>query len=195
VKPSFWKTGFAILIALALIAGTLPLSASAATKCVAYYTVQEGDTTPKISKTFGLKWREIAKANDLELAWKPVPGTNLCIPAEGSATSGTSGSGISTTTSVPSDSNASFSAQAAGNKITITGAGFKNKQVFNVKVRDAGQNSGGWVKVGLFKIPKNTTKTQSYVLPDALRDDLYLQICLKNASTDELICRKVLHTQ
>jgi hypothetical protein len=195
VKPHFVKTGFALLLALALVASSFPTYVLAATKCVAYYTVKEGDTTPKISKTFGLKWREIANANDLELAWKPVPGTYLCIPAEGSTTGGTSGSGLSTTTSVPSDSKASFSAQAAGNKITITGAGFKNKQVFNVKVRDADRNAGGWVKVGLFKIPKNTTKTQSYPLPDELRDDLYLYICLKNASTDELICRKVLHTQ
>jgi len=193
VRSHFVKTGFALLLALALVSTSFPANALAATKCVAYYTVQEGDTTPKISKTFGLKWREIANANDLELAWKPVPGTYLCIPAESSTTGGTSGSGISATTSVPSDSKASFSAQAAGNKITITGAGFKNKQVFNVKVRDADQNAGGWVKVGLFKIPKNSTKTQSYPLPDELRDDLYLDICLKNASTDELICRTVLH--
>lgn len=195
MRPHFVKTGFALLLALALVAGSFPHNALAATKCVAYYTVQEGDTTPKISKTFGLKWRKIAKANDLQLAWKPVPGTYLCIPAEESTASKTSGSGLSTTTSVPSDSNASFSAQAIGNKITITGAGFKNKQVFNVKVRDAKKNVGGWVKVGLFKIPKNTTKTQSYPLPDALRNDLYLDICLKNASTDELICRTVLHPQ
>lgn len=195
MRSHFVKTGFALLLALALVASSFPTNVLAATKCVAYYTVKEGDTTPKISKTFGLKWREIANANDLELTWKPVPGTYLCIPAEGSTTSGTSGSGLSTTTSVPSDSKASFSAQAAGNKITITGAGFKNKQVFNVKVRDADQNAGGWVKVGLFKIPKNTTKTQSYLLPDALRDDLYLDICLKNASTDELICRTVPHPQ
>jgi LysM repeat protein len=183
------------LIALALLAGSFPANALATTKCVAYYTVQEGDNTPKISKTFGLKWRQIAKANDLELAWKPVPGTYLCIPAEGSTASGTSGSGLSTTTSVPSDSNASFSAQAVGNKITINAAGFKNKQVFIVKVRNAHQNAGGWLKVGLFKIPKKTAKTESYSLPQSLRDNLYLDICLKNASTDELICRTVLHPQ
>jgi len=195
VNTNFLKAVFAILIALTFVAGSLPISALAATKCVAYYTVQEDDTTPKVSKTFGLKWREIAKANDLELAWKPVPGTYLCIPAEISTAGGISGSGLSATTSVPSDSNASFSAQVIGNKITITGAGFKNKQVFNLKVRDADQNAGGWLKVGLFKIPKKTTKTQSYPLPSALRDNLYLDICLKNASTDELICRTVLHAQ
>jgi len=195
VKPHFVKTGFALLLALALVSASFPANVLAATKCIAYYTVQEGDTTPKISKTFGLKWREIANANDLELAWKPVPGTYLCIPAESSTAGGTSGSGLSATTSVPSDSNASFSAQVIGNKITITGAGFKNKQVFNLKVRDADQNTGGWVKLGLFKIPKKTTKIQSYPLPSALRDNLYLDICLKNASTDELICRTVLHPQ
>lgn len=193
MSPRFVKTGFALLLALALVAASFPTNVLAAAKCVAYYTVKEGDTTPKISKTFGLKWREIAKANDLELTWKPVPGTYLCIPAEGSITRGTSGSGISTTTSVPSDRNASFSAQAAGNKITITGAGFKSKQVFNVKVRDADQNAGGWVKLGLFKISKKTTKSQSYPIPDGLRDDLYLDVCLKNTTTDELICRTVLH--
>jgi LysM repeat protein len=194
MKANYMKLTFALLIALAIVAGSLPRSARAAAKCTAYYTVQEGDTTPRISQTFGLKWREIADANDLERAWKPVPGTYLCIPAEESTTSGSSGSGLSTTSTVPSDNRASYSAEVAGRKVAISGSNFTKKQVFFVKVRDADQNVGGWLKVGTFRIPKSTTKTQTYQLPDALRDKLYIDVCLKNASTDELICRTVLHT-
>lgn len=188
------KLAFAFLVAIALIAGSFPQTAQAATVCASYYTVQEGDTTPKISHTFGLKWREIADANDLDKVWKPVAGTSLCIPAEGSATTtGTSGSGITTTTSVPSDSKASYSAQAVGKNVNITGSNFTKKESFFVKVRDASQNVGGWIKIGNFKIPKNTTKTQSFQLPDSLRSKLYLDVCLKNAMTDEVLCRTVQH--
>jgi hypothetical protein len=194
MKTHYMKLAFAVLIALALVTGSLPRSANAATKCVEYYTVQEDDTTPKISQTFGLKWREIADANDLERAWKPVPDTYLCIPAADGAAKRSSGGGLSTTTSVPSDSKASYSAEVVGRKVTINTSNFSKKQVFFVKVRDANQNIGGWLKVGTLRLPKNTAKTQTYPLPDGLRDKLYIDVCLKNASTDELICRKVLHT-
>lgn len=193
MKTKIMKLAFALLVALALVAGSLPRSAQAAVKCVAYYTVQEGDTTPKISQTYGLKWREIADANDLERAWKPVAGTYLCIPEDNTSKNST-GSGLSTTTSVPSDGKASYTAQAAGRKITINTSNFSKKQVFYVKVRDADQKIGGWTKIGTLRLPKNTTKSQTFTLPDSLRNKMYLDVCLKNASTDELICRTILHT-
>ena len=195
MKTHTLKFVFALTIALALVAGAFPQNAQAVVKCVAYYTVQEGDTTPKISKTFGLKWREIADANKLERAWKPVEGTYLCIPEGGSSKTSSKSSGISTTTTVPSDSKASFTSQVGNRKVTVNLSSFTKKQVFFVKVRDASQNFGGWTKIGTFRVPKNTTASKSYQLPDALRNKLYIDVCLKNASTDELICRTVLNTQ
>lgn len=194
MKTHYLKFVFALMITFALVGGSFPQNALAATKCVAYYTVTEGDTTPKISHTFGLKWREIADANKLERAWKPVAGTYLCIPTEGSTKKSSSGSGLSTTTTVPSDSKASYSAQVAGRKVTVSASNFTKKQVFFVKVRDGSQKIGGWTKIGTFRIPKKTTKSQSYQLPDDLRSKVYIDVCLKNANTDELICRTVLNT-
>ncbi len=195
MKTHTIKFVFALTIALALVAGAFPQNAQAAVKCVSYYTVQKGDTTPKISHTYGLKWREIADANKLERAWKPVAGTYLCIPDGATVKEGSSGSGISTTTTVPSDKKASFSAQVGNRKVTVNLSSFTKKQVFFVKVRDAAQNFGGWTKIGTFRVPKSTTASKSYQLPDALRNKLYIDVCLKNASTDELICRTVLNTQ
>ena len=195
MKTQYLKIAFALTIALALAVGAFPQIAQAAVKCVAYYTVQEGDTTPKISHTFGLKWREIADANKLDRAWKPVEGTYLCIPEGGSSKTSSKSSGLSTTTTVPSDNKASFSAQVGGRKVTVNLSNFTKKQVFFVKVRDANQNVGGWTKVGTFRLPKNTTGSKTYQLPDSLRNKLYIDVCIKNASTDELICRTVLNTQ
>lgn len=194
MKNRYLKIAFALFFALALVVGAFPQDAQAAVKCVAYYTVQEGDTTPKISHTFKLKWREIADANDLERAWKPVSGTYLCIPEGGSSETGSKSSGLSTTTKVPSDSKASFTAQVGGRRVTVNLSDFTKKQVFFVKVRDAAQNVGGWTKIGTFRIPKSTTSSKVFQLPDSLRSKLYIDVCLKNASTDELICRTVLNT-
>lgn len=194
MKIHYLKLAVASFIVLALVAAALPHAALAATTCSSYYTVVEGDTTPKISHTFGYKWRDIADANDLDRAWKPVAGTQLCLPAGSTKVKSSSKAGVTTDTSVPSDSKASFSAQVNRKQVTITASDFTKKQVFFVKIRDANERTGGWTKIGNFKIPKNSAKTQTYQLPQGFRDTAYIDVCLKNASTDELICRTVLNT-
>ena len=64
-------------IVIALVVAALPQSAHSAAKCIAYYTVKEGDTTPYIAHTFGMKWGDIALANKLEYPYKLKPGQRL----------------------------------------------------------------------------------------------------------------------
>jgi len=202
MKTRYLKIALFVLITMAFVAGALPQKAVAA-QCVDYYTVREGDTTPKISQTYGLKWREIADPNGLPRYWKPVEGTELCIPPGGdtsssSSTTTTSSSTTSSTTlssgtSVPGYTNAIFTAGVVGNKVTVNGSNFPKKASFFVKVRDGNARIGGWEKLGTFNIPKKTNKQQTYTLPKDLKGSIYIDVCLKNASTDELVCRKVLH--
>ncbi len=195
MKSKYLTIVMAVLLTLAFVAGAFPHNASAAVKCVAYYTVKEGDTTPKISHVHGLKWRDIADANDLERAWKPEEGVRLCIPAGGSVSTSTDeeSTGLTTTTSVPSDSRGKFTAEVYGNRIYITTTNFANRRAYYLKVRDAEESIGGWEKLGSFKASKNTTETRLYTLPKDLRDAFYLDVCLKNATTDDLVCNTVLH--
>ena len=186
------KIGLVVLFVFVLIAGSFPQNASAATTCRTYYVVQDGDTTPKLSHTFDLKWREIADANELPYTWKPVAGTKLCIPGEESSDSSSSVSS-SPSTSIPEDSNASYSAKVVGKNVYITMSNYSKKQAYYVKVRDGTAWIGGWEKIGTVKVPKKTTVSKRFTLPQDLKGAIYIDVCLKNATTDSLVCRTVLH--
>ncbi|GAB4536611.1 MAG: hypothetical protein Fur0018_27250 [Anaerolineales bacterium] len=172
-----------VLLLVALMTVTLgPKPAYAASTCVKHYTVQNGDSTPKIAHLFGLKWKEIRIANKLDVNYRPQAGDVLCIPAAGSVNT----TGKTSTVVV-------FKASSTGHGVTITLSDLDNKGVFVVKVRDVTYGAGAWHKLGRFKVPRHSQKTSTYILPDKLYGAIYLQVCLKNVTTDESICRTVRH--
>ncbi len=183
--PSFRsliKIVIGISLTMAFLVSAFPATtAQAKVKCVAYYTVKEGDTTPKIAQTFGLKWGEIANANDMEYPYKLKPGLRLCIPEEGS------------TEKSKSTTKGTVTVTSRGNLITITASGFSKKGSHYVKVRDVSTAVGGWYKIGKLNVPKKSSVTGYYVLPKQLKGSIYLEVCLKEGTTDEKICRVVLH--
>jgi hypothetical protein len=179
-----------IVMTIALLMAFLPQSAQAAT-CVAYYVVQEGDTTPKIAHTYGLKWREIAKANDMDPGDKLVVGDRLCIP-DGADSSPATGGG--TSIFLPeTDDNARFTVSISAGKIYLNLSRFSISHTYLVKVRDAQVGVGGWEKLDKVKIKKTTTYNLVMNVPKDLRTELYLNVCLKDLSSDELVCRTAIN--
>lgn len=175
------------LLALAVLAASVPQPAAAAT-CATYYTVQEGDTTVKIAKSHGVKWREIAIANKIKYPYDDFEvGQQLCIPPKSTSSSNSSSS--SNTNENTNTVKAQVSVSISGNRLVITVSKLVKKSVFYVKVREASVGVGGWEKVGTLKAPKTDAKTISLTLPDEFRNDTYLNVCLKDMTTDELICR------
>lgn len=173
-----------ILISLALALtwalAALPQPVQAVT-CARYHIVKAGDTTSSIAHTYKLKWREIAQANNLTYPYNLKVGQKLCIP---------------TTSAIPTAAAVAdrlkMSARAVGSTVTISVTS-SEKAAFYVRVRDAGVGVGGWFKLGILRAKKNTQTSLSFTLPKELRDKLYLQVCLKNGTTDELACRTVIH--
>lgn len=205
-RISYRKLIFGLLMALALVAATFPQPAFAqAVTCRTYYIVKEGDTTPYIAHTFGLKWIQIAAANKLEKGEKPAVGARLCIPPEDFKADTTGGTRntrdddddrpSNRRRNVPeSDPRAQISASASGGRIHITLARFEEDHEYRVKVRDASVGVGGWKTLGRITVDDDDRQTYSYDIPDELEDVLYLSVCLKDQRTDELICRVVLNT-
>jgi LysM repeat protein len=180
---AFVRVLLSILLALSFLLAAFPSQAQAATTtCVAYYTVQKGDTTTKIAKTFGLRWRQIAVANDMEYPYVLKAGMRLCIPPKD----------FSTEPTVPAA--AVLKAQAVNNRLTVTVSNTSARRAFYVRVRDASSIVGGWTKLGSIKVPKNTTVVRSYSLPANVSKATHLQVCLKEATTDQLVCTIVLRT-
>lgn len=171
-------------ILIALVAAALPQAAHAASKCVAYYTVKEGDTTPSIAHTFGMKWGDIALANNLTYPWKLKPGQRLCIPSEDNVKT------LKDKQEKPSKG--SINAYNRGNFIVVSASSYPKKSAFYVKVRDITQSAGKWYKLGSFKAPKKSTVTKLFALPKDLRSSIWLQICTKEATTNKSNCQTVI---
>jgi len=170
-----------LALALAVLAASLPRPVQAATAVSCdtfYYTVKAGDTTSSIAKAFGLKWKEIATANNLKYPYKLKVGQQLCIPSEDDTSA---------------DEDLSFSVSVIGGNVTIKASGASVRSVFKVKARPGSTGVGGWLVLGNFKVPKKTAVTGVFSLPKDLRTVSPITVCLKNVTTDELICRTVVH--
>ena len=180
-----------LLAAIALLMALFPQPAQAAT-CVAYYVVQEGDTTPKIAHTFNLKWGDIADANDLDPGDKLVVGDRLCIPPGSKDESSSTGGG--TSTFLPdTDSKAKFSVYISSGKMHLSLSKFSINHVYLVKVRDVAVGVDGWEKLEKIKVKKKTTYNLVLNVPKDLRNTLFLSVCLKDQTSDELVCRTAIN--
>lgn len=180
-------------LCLALFAAIIPQSVQAASTCRAYYTVKKGDTTPYISHTYNLKWRDIAGANDMDPGDKLTVGQVLCIPPESASTkdeSTSTTSGNKTKVRVPdTDQKAVVLVSIAGKRIGLTTRKFSVNHTYLVKARDATKSIDGWYKIEVIRVKKSTTQNFNFNIPKDLRSTLQLSVCLKDMYTDELICR------
>lgn len=188
-RPSLPLRLFASLLFMALFfASAAPQTVHAQTQsdCRTFYTVKKGDTTPFIAHTFHLKWREIAKANDLIVGVKPKVGLRLCIPF--ASEDETSDQKLS---SVPeNDPKGKFRVSVSGGRITIIVENFQEDHEFRVKVRDYDVGIGGWENLGRISIDDDDEHRFTYNTPGELSGAFYLRICLKDQKTDELHCRR-----
>ena len=188
------RTAISAGLTLALLAAILPQPVQAATTCRAYYTVKDGDTTPYISQTFNLKWRDIAKANGMDNYEKLTVGQRLCIPPESASTKGetsTTSTGNNTKVRVPeTDENAVVLVSITGRRIGLTTRKFSVNHTYLVKARDATTSIGGWYKIEVINVKKSTTQNFNFDVPKNLRTVPVLSVCLKDMYTDELICRQ-----
>jgi LysM repeat protein len=169
----------AVLIAVSVLTAAFPRPAQAAT-CAERYTVREGDTKSSISRRFDMDWDDIADASDIDPSDRIRPGQRLCIPE------------------VDDDERPNASvrlrASATHRLLTLNISGLTQKKaVFITRVRDPRVGVGGFTKLGNVKVKKGDTATKSFTIPSELLNALYLQVCIKNASTDEMRCQTVIH--
>jgi LysM repeat protein len=165
-----------ISLILAIVAAALPQPVKAAS-CMKYYTVKEGEKRGEIAAKFDVKWIEIAKANDLEAPYELEAGQVLCIPFPYSVTLKNN-----------------LAVRSINNSIRVSASDFPKKSSYTVKARDITNGPGEWYELGKLKVKSASTATGSYILPKALRSSIYLQVCLKEGTTDKLTCKTVRHT-
>ncbi len=91
------------------------------------------------------------------------------------------------------EKNYTFTTWIRDGRIFINLGGFKYNHSFQVKLKDAGKSLSPWIKLGILRIKKNTTITRVYVLPTALVLKRYIRVCLKDQTSNELICKTILN--
>ena len=177
----FLRHAFAVLILLSMILGAFPRQAQAAT-CDTYHTVKSGDTKSRIAQLYKVKWREIADANDMDDSDDLVIGERLCIPFSAEDEEDKANPDLRMRISL------------AHTTVTVTVSGLSDKKaVFLVRMRDATVGVGGWQTLGRLKAKKSSTSKVTFPIPREFRNTLYLRVCIKNSSTDELTCQVALH--
>lgn len=163
------------IMVLSVALATLPQPVQAAS-CQAYHTVKKGDKTGVIANAYGVKWIEIAAANNLQKPYKLVEGQQLCIPFR---------------LSVSLKNN--LAVQSINNLIKISASNFQNGGNYDVKVRDVTSAAGEWYKIGKMKVSTHQKVTSRYTLPGVLKSAIYLQVCLKNGTNNDLFCQTIRH--
>jgi hypothetical protein len=171
-----------VLVVFAILAAALPQPAQAQTNdCITTHVVQSGETTGQIAHRYDMKWRQIARANDLPVPTTLKTGQRLCIPD------------LDDDDETTSTSASSFSVTVAGGRVFVTINKLSVRSVFNVKARATEVGVGGWRKLGNLKVGRNETVSTVYSLPNALKDSTYISVCFKNVTTDELICTSTIN--
>ena len=169
------RLSLSVIMVLGILVAALPQSVQAAS-CQVYYTVKKGDKTGTIARQYGVKWIEIAAANNLEKPYTLTEGQVLCIPFKYS---------VSLKNNIVIKSN--------NDLIKITASDFSNTGNYYVKVRDITAGPGAWYKIGKMKVPANKEVIANYQLPSALRSAIVMQVCLKNGTSNDVICKNVRH--
>lgn len=172
------RHSLAILIVLSMLLAASPQTAQAAT-CDTYYRIKSGDTKSSIAELFDLKWSEIADANDLRSGYIPKVGQRLCIPESNNN---------------EDNPNVKLSATSTHTLLTLKITGLSDKKaVFVIRTRDSRVGVNGWYMLGRMKAKKNTTNKDVFAIPTQLLKTTYLQVCAKNQTTNEMVCRTVIH--
>jgi hypothetical protein len=175
-RTNHWTRIAAVtLLILTVLVAALPYQAQAAS-CMKYYTVKKGDKKGTIASEYDVKWIEIAQANNLADNYQLGVGDVLCIPFPYSVTLKNN-----------------LTVRSINNLVRVTASDLQNKGSYTVRVRDITNGPGDWYKLGKMKVSKDKTATADFILPKELRSSIYLQVCVKNVTTDKAVCKPVRH--
>jgi LysM repeat protein len=184
---TFFKT-LSIFIFLAVFAAFFPATPAQAARCIDTHKVKSGDTVYSIAEQYKVDWRKLVRVNDIADAnAKLKVGTILCIPAPSGKTKGTftpSGTGVNS-------SGYTFTyVTTKGKELIFQTQNMPAKSSYFIRVGPVNATGSQWQKVG--SVVKSGAKggviTFKFILPDALKNQPRISVCLKNIATDHVRC-------
>lgn len=182
MKATWIKSILFFGISLVVIFSAFAPKPAQAAACATYHWIQDGDTTSSIAKTYGITWKEIAETNYLKEPYVLREGVRLCIPE------------IRETAAIyKTATKGKISVMVIDNRVYIVASGFPDKGGYNVRVRDPEHREAGFTKIGTMKVPERKTVRGYFDLPAKFTDAEKLTVCIKNGTTDKVICQSVPH--
>jgi hypothetical protein len=180
--PIYRRVGIlvgAILLCLALLVGIARAQSPSA--CLDRFLVRPGDSLTGIANIYGFDWKVIAELNDLRSPYDLYAGQWLCLPAK---------VGAEAAAKTPHPSRAPrWTVRISANRVEIQSFNFPAKNAYVVKASDsqAPADEPGY-KLGTLRTKKGGDLLARFSLPEELRETAQIEICLKNATSDELTC-------
>lgn len=170
----------AILLCLALLVGMARAQSPSA--CLDRFLVRPGDSLTGIANIYGFDWRVIAELNDLRSPYDLYAGQWLCLPAK---------VGAEAAASTPHPSRVPrWTARISGKWVEIQIYNFPARNAYVVKAAGSqAQPDEPVYKLGTLRTKKGGDLLARFPLPEELREIAQIEICLKNATTDELACQ------
>lgn len=172
VRIAHWS--LSALMVLSILAAALPqtaLAASSTDNCSETYTVKAGETIYRVARNHSVTVNKLAKANKLESPYTLETGQQLCIP-------------------LTSENNTkiTWTATMTAGQVKVVGSGFKKTAPYVVRARET--DTSAWFKLGKFATDKNGEVSETFKLPKDLQGKQFVNVCLKNAVTDTLLCKR-----
>ncbi len=81
-----------------------------------------------------------------------------------------------------------FTVKIISKSIEIKTSKFPTNSFFSVKVDDASGKALDWHKIGVLRIRKNSSVTETFSLPEELEKTSRINVCLKNIVNDTVAC-------
>lgn len=177
--------GLGILMVVALLAVSLPLqAASAQTTCSTYHTVVSGETLSSIATKYGTTVAEIATANDLKEPYVIFVGQRLCIPGTAVQPTATGTSG----TTKPTGPTIKVESQSGFYWLSVSLSGFPAKMPYYVRLTTGPTVPNNPIRLGTIRTDKVGAATRTFLTPRSYWDAEFVNVCVKNAFTDQVYC-------
>jgi murein DD-endopeptidase MepM/ murein hydrolase activator NlpD len=174
-----------LLLALALLAISLPQTAAAQT-CSRNHTVAAGETVSNIAETYKITTAELATANNLKEPYTIYIGQVLCIPGSTTTASTTPSAGSSSTSKTRT-----LVVAISGNKILLSADNYPKQNTYNVRAGEKGSTFGKWIRLGRVRSHKDGSIDAIFLFPKALRNSRVFDVCLKNLVSDDVSCARI----
>jgi len=177
---------FIILIIISIITASTPAMVNAAPflkiACAFDYHIRKNDTLGKIASRHGVKSVDIVRVNSLKKPYAIYIGQTICIPNK-------SKEGFKDIPVVYANARAAYFVIGWERKgIKIRTIDFPKNESYFVKVNDPNVGISRSEKLGTLRTGKKGVNSFNYPLPKELRDATVIHVCLKNTSTDLLLC-------